>query len=130
MINLCNLFQAKIIVCFRKVRELSHRLNELETESRRIGSTSVNNEATLQTAFERLITLEKELEKLHFDGSGLEGELMPCISVLSYSKDLFYPEKTSSFAMEETMKLENLTRHWIAELEQSSEETMRSNQVS
>ena len=32
--------------------------------------------------------------------------------------------------MEETMKLENLTRHWIAELEASSEETMRSNQVS
>ena len=63
------------------MRELSHRLNELETKSQTIGSTSVNNEATLQTAFERLINLEKELEKLHFDGSGLEGELMPCISV-------------------------------------------------
>ena len=61
------------------MRELSHRLNELETESRRIGSTLVNNEATLQTAFERLISLEKELEKLHFNGSGLEGELMPYI---------------------------------------------------
>ena len=38
-------------------------------------------------------------------------------------------EKTSSFVLDEITKLENYTRHWIAELQQGTFEMVQSNQV-
>jgi len=39
-------------------------------------------------------------------------------------------EKTSSFVLDEITKLENYTRHWIAELQQGTFEMVQSNQIS
>jgi len=94
----------------KKVRELSLKLNELETKLRTTKSKSGENEATIQKANERLSSLENELMNLSIDEDGLEG-------------------KTSSFVMEEIAKLENYTRHWIAELQQGTFEMVQSNQI-
>ena len=57
------------------MRELSLKLNELETKLRTTKSKSGENEATIQKANERLSSLENELMNLSIDEDGLEGWL-------------------------------------------------------
>ena len=47
-----------------------------------------------------------------------------------YGYTFIFKGKSSSFVMEEIAKLENYTRHWIAELQQGTFEMVQSNQVS
>ena len=66
------------------MRELSLKLNELETKLRTTESKSGENEATINKANERLFSLENELTNLSFDEDGLEGGLRIGISMIYF----------------------------------------------
>ena len=69
------------------MRELSLKLNELETKLRTTKSKSGENEATIQKANERLSSLENVLMNLSIDEDSLEGYLF---IVYYYRSDIGY----------------------------------------
>ena len=69
------------------MRELSLKLNELETKLRTTKSKSGENEATIQKANERLSSLENALMNLSIDEDSLEGYLF---IVYYYRSDIGY----------------------------------------
>ena len=66
------------------MRELSLKLNELETKLRTTKSKSGENEATIQKANERLSSLENVLMNLSIDEDSLEGWLRIGISMIYF----------------------------------------------
>ena len=103
-------------------------MNELEAKSRNTEVISEANEATTLTLNERMASLEKELRNLSIDETGLEGGLI-FFGVSTMVITLIFLGKTSSLVVEEIRKLENYTRHGIAEIQQGTFEMVQSNQV-